>query len=110
MGHTRSKARTQVRAPTQLFGTVPSVLPLTPNHPYEVTCRYKILTTPSAGFDVLFLSQTGAAAGNFLPSVTITGQAGETGTSTLSVTLGPYTDYQVRWEIQGTGAISVDDI
>jgi outer membrane protein TolC len=59
---------------------------------------------------VLFLSQTGAAAGNFLPSVTITGQAGETGTSTLSVTLGPYTDYQVRWEIQGTGAISVDDI
>jgi hypothetical protein len=95
---------------TAFLETIPSVLPLIPNHLYEVTFRYKILTTPSAGFDMLFLSQTGAAAGSFLPSVKITGQAGDTGTSTLSVTLGPYTDYQALWQIQGTGAISVDDI
>jgi hypothetical protein len=30
--------------------------------------------------------------------------------ATLKSTLGPYSDYRALWEINGTGAISVDDI
>ena len=95
---------------TPFLETVPSIFPLTPNHSYQVTFSYKILTTPSNGFSVLFYSPTGGAAGNFLPSVTIKGQAGDAGTTTLTNTLGPYTDYQARWTIPGTGGISIDDI
>ena len=95
---------------TAYLETVASALPLTPNHTYKVTCRYKILTTPSKGFEVLFYSPTGGAAGNFLPSLTITGSAGDSGTATLTNTLGSYADYEVRWDIPGTGAISIDDI
>jgi len=95
---------------TPYLETVPAVLPLTPNHSYRVTFRYKILTAPSNGFEILFYSPTGGAAGSFLPSVTVTGQAGATGVATLTNTLGPYSDYQARWDIPGTGAISIDDI
>lgn len=88
----------------------PSIIPLSPNHSYQVTFQYKILTAPDKGFEVLFYSPTGGAAGNFLPSVTITGAAGTTGTATLTNALGPYTDYVARWDIEGTGAISIDNI
>ena len=90
--------------------TVPSVLPLAPRYPYKVSFRYKILTSPSNGMEVLFFSPSAAAQGNFLPSVTITGAAGTTGTTTLTNTLGPYTDYRALWTIPSTGAISIDDI
>jgi uncharacterized protein (TIGR03437 family) len=95
---------------TPYLQTDPSIIPLSPNHSYQVTFRYKILTAPSNGFEVLFYSPTGGAAGNFLPSVTVTGPAGATATTTLTNTLGPYSDYQARWDIPGTGAISIDDI
>jgi hypothetical protein len=95
---------------TPYLQTNPSVLPLSPNHPYQVTFQYKILTVPSVGFEVLLYSPTGGAAGNFLPSVVVTGPAGSTGTATLTNTLGPYTDYQARWDVIGTGAISIDNI
>ena len=95
---------------TPYLETVPSVLPLTPNHSYQVTFRYKILTTPSNGFLTRLYSPTGGAASDFLPSVRIAGQAGDTGTATLTNTLGPYSDYEARWDVPGTGAISIDDI
>lgn len=95
---------------TPYLETVSSVLPLTPDHSYQVTFRYKILTTPTKGFETLFYSPTGGAAGNFLPSVVVTGQAGDTGTATLTNTLGNYTDYEARWDVPGTGAIAIDDI
>jgi hypothetical protein len=95
---------------TPYLETVSSVLRLTPNHSYQVTFRYKILSTPSNGFETLFYSPTGGAAGEFLPSVIVTGQVGATGTATLTNTLGPYSDYQARWDIPGTGAISIDDL
>jgi hypothetical protein len=92
------------------FETVASLLPLKPGHAYQVTFRYKILTNPSTGFEVLFYSPTGAVSGHFLPSVLITGHAGDSGTVTLTNTLGPYSDYKAGWNIDGTGAISIDDI
>jgi hypothetical protein len=95
---------------TPYLHTDSTVIPLTPNHAYQVTFQYKVLTSPSNGFEVLFYSPTGGAAGSFLPSTQVTGAAGTTGTATLTNTLGPYSDYQARWDIIGTGAISIDTI
>ncbi len=95
---------------TPYLQTSPSVIPLTPNHSYQVTFQYKILTAPSNGFQVLFFSQTGANQGNFLPSTTVAGASGSTGTATLTNTLSSYSDYGALWTIGGTGAISIDNI
>ena len=95
---------------THYLYTNPAVIALSPNHPYRVLFQYRILATPDKGFEVLFYSPTGGAAGNFLPSTTITGAIGTTGTATLTNTLGPYSDYQASWDIIGVGAISIDNI
>jgi uncharacterized protein (TIGR03437 family) len=95
---------------TQYLATKPTVIALSPNHPYRVTFRYRILAAPDKGFEVAFYSPTGGAAGSFLPSITITGATGATGTATLTNTLGPYADYYVYWDIIGIGAISIDTI
>jgi len=81
-----------------------------PFNTYRVTFRYRILVTPDRGFETLFYSPTGGHVGDFLPSTTISGNAGESGTRTLTNTLGKYGDYEVRWNVVGTGAISIDDI
>jgi hypothetical protein len=90
--------------------TRPDRVPLTPGDRYAVTFSYRILSLPSLGFEVLFLSPTAAQEGNFLPSTIISGTAGSTGTATLTNELGPYSDYKALWNIIGTGAIAVDDI
>jgi hypothetical protein len=95
---------------TPYMRTDPSRLLLAPGSTYRITFKYRILVTPNRGFETLFYSPTGGAAGNFLPSTTITGAAGASGTQTLTNTLGPYSDYEARWNIVGTGAISIDDI
>jgi hypothetical protein len=95
---------------TPYLRTRPSVVPFTPGDTYRVTFRYRILVAPSAGFEVLFFSPTGAASGSFLPSVSIAGAAGDSGTADLTNVLGPYADYEARWNVVGTGAISVDEI
>jgi hypothetical protein len=95
---------------TPYLQTDPTIVPLSPNHPYQVTFQYKILTSPSNGFQVLFYSPTGGALGDFLPAVTITGTAGSSGTATLTNTLGSYSDYEIFWTIVGTGAIAIDNI
>ncbi len=87
-----------------------AAVPLTAGRAYRVTFRYKILTQPDRGFEVLFLSPKAAAAGNFLPSRTLNGAAGTTGSAELTNTLGAYDDYSVRWNIVGRGAIAIDDI
>jgi len=109
-GYSIKGTYTGTKAFTPYLETVPSVLPLTARHTYRVSFRYKILTAPSNGIEVLFLSPSAAAQGNFLPSMMITGAAGTTGTTTLTNTLGPYTDYRALWTIAGTGAIPIDDI
>src|SRR5207237_6796433 len=95
---------------TSFLRTNPALLSLTGSQMYRVTFKYRILVTPDKGFECLFYSPTGGAAGNFLPSVTVTGQAGATGTATLTNTLGPYSDYEARWNVIGNGAIAIDDI
>ena len=95
---------------TSYLHTDPAIIPLTPNHAYRVTFSYRILVTPNQGFLVSFYSLTGGAAGSFLPGFTITGASGDTGTATLTNTLGPYNDYRAQWNIIGTGAIAINEI
>lgn len=95
---------------TAYLQTDKSVLPLTPQATYQISFNYKILTTPSAGFEVLFFSPQGGAVGNFLNSTRITGVSGDKGTATLTSTLANFNDYQARWNVVGTGAIAIDEI
>lgn len=97
---------------TTFFQTNSSVLPLSPNHSYTVKFQYKILTAPSTFFYVQFLSYVAAAQSNFLKGATITGAAGDTGTITLSSTLGNYSDYVAFWSggSNNAGAIAIDNI
>jgi uncharacterized protein (TIGR03437 family) len=92
---------------TPYLYTRPAVIAFSPGHLYRVTFQYKILAAPDKGFEVIFTSPTG---GNVLPSTTVTGGIGATGTATLTSTLGPYADYQAKWDIIGVGAISIDNI
>lgn len=94
---------------TPFYQTAASLL-LTAGHTYNVTFKYKLLTTPSNGVEVLFYSPTGGSQGDFLPSYTITGTAGQSGTATLTNTLHNFTDYQARWDFPGTGSVSIDEI
>jgi hypothetical protein len=95
---------------TPILRTDPNVIRLSPNQSYRLSFRYRILTAPSKGFGVQFLSGKALAAGNFLPDLTISGKDGETGTATLSTKLGPYDDYWAVWNIISTGALVIDDI
>ncbi len=95
---------------TAYLRTNPAVILLASGRTYRATFRYKILSTPDLGFEVLFYSPTGGANGNFLPSYTIKGAAGSTGTATLTNTLGPFSDYEARWNVVGNGAIVIDDV
>ena len=88
----------------------PARLPLQRNQTYRVTFRYKVLSRPDRGFEVLFFSPTAGQQNNFLPSQTVGGAEGTTGSVTLTNTLNPFDDYQVRWTVNGTGAIAIDDI
>jgi len=90
--------------------TVPSLLPLSPEESYQVTFDYLILSAPDRGFETLFWSPKGSSEGKFLPSTTITGQAGDSGSATLTGTLVNYHDYMVAWNVVGTGAIAIDNI
>ena len=87
-----------------------SVLPLTPEETYRVTFDYRIPTTPDRGFETLFYSPIGGGEENWLPSIMIKGRAGDTGSKTLTNTLGNYDDYDLRWNVVGTGAIAIDNI
>jgi hypothetical protein len=88
----------------------PGVIPLLANHTYRVTFKYRIVTTPSRGFTLVFISQKGFSAGSPVPGLTINGKDGETGTATLTTTLGPFDDYFVGWSLIATGAVVIDDI
>lgn len=90
--------------------TDPSTLPLQRGGRYRIRFNHRVLVTPDRGFEVLFLSNTAAAQGQFLPSLVVAGDAERSGSATLDGQLGPYDDYHVRFNVIGRGAIVVDDI
>jgi hypothetical protein len=85
-------------------------LPLDPLETYEVTFDYRIIETPDKGFETIFYSPTAGQQDVWLPGFLITGEGGDSGTACLNNTLEDFVDYQVRWNIIGTGAISIDNI
>lgn len=92
--------------------TNPSVVPFAPNHSYRVNFQYRILAAAPNGFQAFFNSPAALAQGT--PSnpggTFFRGDAGATGNATFTATLGAYSDYVVLFGINGTGAISIDDI
>lgn len=95
---------------TPYLHTDTSVLPLSANATYQITFAYRILSKPSSGFEVLFYSPTGGALGSFLNSTVVTGNSGDSGSASLTTTMGNFSDYQARWNVIGTGAIAIDEI
>lgn len=87
-----------------------ALFPLGPGRSCRITFRYKILAQPDRGFEVLFFSPKAGAVGNFLPSSIINGPTGTIGVADLTSALGNFDDYQLRWNIVGRGAITIDDI
>ena len=95
---------------TPYLHTDTSVLPLSANATYQITFAYRILSKPSSGFEVLFYSPTGGSVGSFLNSTVVTGNSGDSGSASLTSTMGNFSDYQARWNVIGTGAIAIDEI
>ena len=93
-----------------IVNTDRTLIPLAAGRTYRVSFRYRILTPASQAFEVTFVSPSAFAAGVFLPNLRLTGAAGDSGTATLTNTLGPYNDYQVGWSVVGSGSILIDDI
>ncbi len=85
-------------------------LPFKPLETYQVTFDYRILETPDKGFETIFYSPTAGQQDIWLAGSVITGEKGDSGTVTLTNTLMDFVDYQARWNIIGTGAISIDNI
>jgi len=95
---------------TAYLQTDPDTLILESLNTYEVSFDYLILEAPDEGFEVLFYSPIGGEQDNWLPSSEISGEEGDTGTVVLQADLADYPDYQIRWNIVGTGAIAIDNI
>ncbi len=88
----------------------PSSLPLEPRGTYEMRFSYRIEEELDRGFEFLFYSPTGGAAGIWIPSLVVNGAVGKTGRGTLRAALREYPDYEVRWNIVGRGAVAITDI
>ncbi len=93
-----------------IFITNQEKLIFTGGKTYEVRFRYKILEAPDKGFSVAFSSEKGNADKAWIPGINITGKAGDTDEVIMTRTLGPYDDYNIFWNIEGKGAVSIDAI
>ena len=95
---------------TPFLDTDPTFIQFAPNQTYTITANYRIIVAGSSGFSLGFFSSTESSARNFVPSATITGGSGVSGTVNVTSTLLNYADYEVQFEIVGSGAIAIDDI
>lgn len=87
-----------------------SVLPLAPGATYRLSFDYRMLSLPDRGFETIFYSPTAGSLGQWLGGSVLQASDSPSGTVTLECTLGNYSDYQIRWNIVGTGSIAVDNI
>lgn len=91
---------------TLFLHTDPAIFPLKSNRPYKIEFKYRILTSGSAGIEVLFWAPNAPA----ITSRVITGAPGDSGSATQTSTLGPGSGYQAQWKVVSTGAFAIDDI
>jgi len=92
------------------YRTDPSLLRLQPRLHYDLEFDYRIIDKPDEGFETIFYSPLGGAQNNWLPGVMITGPSGSEGRAKLHVRTNKFTDYQVRWNVIGSGTIAIRNI
>ena len=85
-------------------------LPLKPLTTCQVSFDYRILEAPDRGFETILFSPAAGEQNLWLPGSLVTGEPGDSGTASFTNTLGDFSDYQVRWNIVGTGAVTIDNI
>lgn len=88
--------------------TYPETLSFRRNRTYRVTFRYKILQ--AGPYKVHFDAPSGRPRASDNASFDFTGTPGETGQRTFVATLQGFDDYSLFLAVNGTGAISVDDV
>jgi uncharacterized protein (TIGR03437 family) len=95
----------------QFLQTNSSTLPLAPNHSYQVTFQYRILTPAANGFQAFLNSPMAQSQGiGGIAGASFTGAAGKEGTAVFTTTTGSFPDYAILWGINGAGAVSIDNI
>jgi hypothetical protein len=92
------------------YRTDPSLLLLRPKFLYDLEFDYRVIDEPDQGFETIFYSPLGGAQNNWLPGVVITGPSGSEGRARLRVRTNNFTDYQVRWNVIGSGTIAIRNI
>jgi hypothetical protein len=92
------------------YRTDPSLLQLRPQVLYELEFDYRIIDEPDQGFETIFYSPLGGAQNNWLPGVVITGPSGSEGRAKLRVRTNNFADYQIRWNVIGSGTIAIRNI
>jgi hypothetical protein len=92
------------------YRTDPSLLQLRPQLLYDLEFDYRIIDAPDQGFETIFYSPIGGAQNNWLPGVVITGSSGSEGRASLQVQTNNFTDYQIRWNVIGSGIIAIRNI
>lgn len=92
------------------YRTDPSLLKLRSQLLYDLEFDYRIIDAPDQGFETIFYSPLGGAQNNWLPGVVITGPSGSEGRASLQVRTNNFADYQIRWNVIGSGSIGIRNI
>lgn len=92
------------------YRTDPALLRLRPQFLYDLEFDYRIIEEPDQGFETIFYSPVGGAQNNWLPGVVISGPPGSEGRASLHVRTNDFADYQVRWNVIGSGSIAIRNI
>jgi len=98
---------------TKFLASDHNFIHLARNETYTITLRYRVLEVASRGFSTglaAFVSETGSREGRVVPGRSFGGAAGTSGTFTLTARLEAYDDYFADFQMEGNGAIVVDEI
>ena len=96
---------------TPYLKTSPEMLLLNPCGTYEVCFDYEVAEPGLDGFEILFLSPTGARSNNWVESLRVgVGGEADSGHACLTVQLDNYSDYEIRWNVVSTGSIAIDNV
>jgi hypothetical protein len=95
---------------TDFLQTDPNFIHFARGQTYTITLSYRILAQGSGGYSFGFFSSTGSREGRRVPSGSFGGSTGSAGTATVTSRLEAYDDYFVALDLEGTGAVAVDDI
>ncbi len=84
-----------------------------PGQSYTVRFTYRIVKPPansSSWFELGIYSQEGSSHEQWVPSYMIEGNVGEINVASYTFELHDYSDYELGWNVVGSGGIVIDDI